>query len=67
MTYVKDFGDQWTWRKSSRSGDNGGQCVFVAELEETTLGIRDSKMGQEGPILRLNRSDWASLARSVSR
>jgi hypothetical protein len=36
------------WRKSRRSGGNGGQCVEIAH----TLGaVRDSK-NSDGPILR---------------
>ncbi|WP_289009712.1 DUF397 domain-containing protein, partial [uncultured Thermomonospora sp.] len=30
------------WRKSSYSGDNGGDCIEVARLAEG-VGIRDSK------------------------
>ena len=30
------------WRKSSYSGDTGGQCVEVAALSEQ-IGVRDSK------------------------
>jgi hypothetical protein len=30
------------WRKSSHSGDNGGQCVELAQLPGV-IGIRDSK------------------------
>ncbi|MEV0090109.1 DUF397 domain-containing protein [Streptomyces sp. NPDC050738] len=36
-----------TWRKSSYSGDTGGQCVEVAELTAGTgtdhVAVRDSK------------------------
>ncbi|MEU6588454.1 DUF397 domain-containing protein [Streptomyces sp. NPDC046881] len=38
------------WRKSSYSGDQGGQCVEVAETPTATLAIRDSKT-PAGPIL----------------
>jgi hypothetical protein len=61
-----DFGDDLVWRKSSRSGDNGGNCVFVAR-QGTGTGVRDSKLGQEGPVLWMTRQDWASLTRVVSR
>jgi hypothetical protein len=36
------------WRKSSRSGGNGGACV---ELAHTLAAVRDSK-NPHGPVLR---------------
>lgn len=36
------------WRKSSRSGGNGGACV---ELAHTLGAVRDSK-NPSGPVLR---------------
>lgn len=39
------------WRKSSYSGDQGGDCIEIAEPPcTTTLAIRDSKT-PAGPIL----------------
>lgn len=38
------------WRKSSYSGDQGGQCLEIAEVPNTALAIRDSKT-PAGPIL----------------
>ncbi|MFB8407621.1 DUF397 domain-containing protein [Streptomyces sp. NPDC055912] len=35
------------WRKSSYSGDNGGQCIEVADLA-AHIAVRDSK-NPEGP------------------
>ncbi|WP_333763272.1 DUF397 domain-containing protein [Streptomyces sp. IBSBF 2390] len=40
------------WRKSSYSGDQGGDCVEVAELAEATVAVRDSK-NPAGPILTI--------------
>ncbi|MFF4028265.1 DUF397 domain-containing protein [Streptomyces sviceus] len=37
------------WRKSSYSGDQGGDCVEIAETP-TTVAVRDSKT-PAGPIL----------------
>ncbi|MGN3957040.1 DUF397 domain-containing protein [Streptomyces sp. WAC8370] len=39
------------WRKSSYSGDQGGNCVEVGELP-TTVAVRDSKT-PAGPVLTL--------------
>ncbi|MFE6060109.1 DUF397 domain-containing protein [Streptomyces sp. NPDC056431] len=35
------------WRKSSYSGDNGGQCIEIADLT-AHIAVRDSK-NPEGP------------------
>jgi hypothetical protein len=39
-----------TWRKSSHSGGNGGNCVEMAFTEGATA-VRDSKLGSESPVL----------------
>ncbi|MFD8150190.1 DUF397 domain-containing protein [Streptomyces sp. NPDC059720] len=55
------------WRKSSYSGDQGGQCLEVAETPEATVAVRDSK-DPHGPVLTLHPVpfstfvDWASTA-----
>ena len=41
------------WRKSSRSGSDGGQCVELANLE-TKVAVRDSKY-PDGPVLVASR------------
>ncbi|MFD8272948.1 DUF397 domain-containing protein [Streptomyces flaveolus] len=52
------------WRKSSYSGDQGGECVEVAELP-AAVAVRDSK-DPTGPVLALAPTayatflDWAS-------
>lgn len=48
------------WRKSSRSGGNGGQCVEVRKLS-TDVDVRDSKLGDSSPILSVSRSEFASI------
>ncbi|WP_075898659.1 DUF397 domain-containing protein [Actinomadura sp. CNU-125] len=40
-----------TWRKASRSGSNGGDCVELAGLPGK-IAVRDSK-APEGPVLLL--------------
>lgn len=45
------------WRKSRRSGDNGGQCVEVAFLNNA-VGLRDSKDNGNGPILVFAYQEW---------
>jgi uncharacterized protein DUF397 len=48
------------WRKSTRSGDNGGQCVEVAFLG-TAVGLRDSKDKGNGSILIVPPAEWAAF------
>ena len=48
------------WRKSSRSGDNGGACVEVARNLPRIVAVRDSK-NPHGPVLIISRDEWASL------
>jgi hypothetical protein len=45
------------WRKSTRSGDNAGQCVEVAFLG-TAVGLRDSKDKGNGSILIVTPAVW---------
>lgn len=48
------------WRKSTRSGDNGGQCVEVAFLD-TVVGLRDSKDKGNGAILIVTPDEWGAF------
>jgi hypothetical protein len=48
------------WRKSSRSGDNGGNCVEVARNLPGVVAIRDSK-DPGGPVLVVSRDEWAAF------
>jgi hypothetical protein len=45
------------WRKSSRSGSNGGNCVEVARNLTGAIAVRDSK--NPGPVLIISPNDWA--------
>lgn len=49
------------WRKSSRSGSNGGDCVEVARLGDM-IAVRDSK-DPSGPALVFTRRVFAAFAR----
>jgi hypothetical protein len=51
------------WRKSSRSGTNGGSCVEVAELPDRVM-VRDSK-DVAGPALAVTRAEWVAFVRSL--
>ncbi|MEU3166612.1 DUF397 domain-containing protein [Streptosporangium sp. NPDC006930] len=54
-----------TWVKSSLSGDNGGNCVEVARLEDNAnhphlIAVRDSK-DPDGPKLLLTPTTWTTF------
>jgi hypothetical protein len=53
------------WRKSSRSGSQGGDCVEVAELSGA-IGLRDSKNPGGGHQV-VSREAFAGLARWIKR
>ena len=48
------------WRKSSRSGGNGGQCVEVARNLPGIVAVRDSKH-RDGPVLTFTAGEWQSF------
>lgn len=52
-----------TWRKASRSGGNGGNCVEVAALTGH-MAVRDSK-DRSGPVLGFSERDWAAFVEGV--
>ncbi|MER7546178.1 DUF397 domain-containing protein [Spirillospora sp. NPDC127506] len=54
-----------TWRKSSRSSGNGGNCVEVAGLP-SGVGVRDSK-NPDGPKLVVSRDEFAMLVAALKR
>lgn len=45
------------WRKSSRSGTSGGNCVEVADNLPGVVGVRDSK-DPTGPALTFGPAAW---------
>ncbi|MFF3844154.1 DUF397 domain-containing protein [Streptomyces sp. NPDC002328] len=47
------------WRKSSYSGDQGGECVEVAEMP-VAVSVRDSKH-PAGPTLTLRPAAFAAF------
>jgi hypothetical protein len=45
------------WRKSSYSGNNGGNCVEVAASLPSAVAVRDS-LDPQGPVLVVTAEDW---------
>ncbi|MFF7894130.1 DUF397 domain-containing protein [Streptomyces sp. NPDC007907] len=52
------------WRKSSYSGDQGGDCVEVAETS-AIIAVRDSKT-PAGPILTLDPAAFTAFVNWTS-
>lgn len=52
------------WRKSSRSGDSGGQCVEMATNLPGMVAVRDSK-NPDGPKLVFTPSEWKAFLGGV--
>jgi len=52
-----------TWRKSSYSGNNGGDCVEVATATRI-IAVRDSK-DPDGSVLAFAADTWAAFAERV--
>jgi hypothetical protein len=48
------------WRKSSYSGDQGGNCVEIAEIPSPTVAVRDSK-NPAGPILKITPAAFSTF------
>lgn len=57
-------GQMLRWRKSSYSGNQGGNCVEVAELPDGGTAVRDSK-NPDGPTLHFTPSEWDAFTAGV--
>ncbi|MET8233544.1 DUF397 domain-containing protein [Micromonospora sp. NPDC005298] len=53
-----------SWRKSTRSGGSGGNCVEVADNLPGVVGVRDSK-DPAGPALTFAPPAWAAFVAVV--
>ncbi|MEV4467387.1 DUF397 domain-containing protein [Micromonospora echinofusca] len=52
------------WRKSTRSGDNGGDCVEVATNLPDIVAVRDSK-DDRGPALAFVPDVWEAFVKGM--
>ena len=55
--------DGLTWRTSSYSGSNGGNCIEVAAAP-ACVAVRDSK-DPHGPVLAFGPQGWQRFAAQV--
>ncbi|WBB72396.1 DUF397 domain-containing protein [Micromonospora sp. WMMD1128] len=54
------------WRKSTRSGSNGGDCVEVADNLPGVVAVRDSK-NPAGPVLTFTPAAWTTFTAQTRR
>jgi len=52
------------WKKSSHSGNDSG-CVEIKEGVNESIMVRDSKLGDAGPILTFTPHEWACFVAGV--
>ncbi len=54
------------WRKSTRSGGNGGSCVEVADNLPTMVLVRDTK-DRDGGTLHIDPTAWKTFIEYAKR
>ncbi|MFJ2019470.1 DUF397 domain-containing protein [Streptomyces nodosus] len=55
-----------TWRKSSYSNQDGGECLELSEDFVAVVPVRDSK-DVRGPVIAFAAGGWASFVAAVKR
>jgi hypothetical protein len=55
-----------TWRKSSYSNSDGGQCLEVSDSIPSVVPVRDSKAPARGALL-FRATAWAAFVDGVKR
>ncbi|MFD0150484.1 DUF397 domain-containing protein [Streptomyces sp. NPDC055721] len=53
-----------SWRKSSYSNSDGGECVEVSDNFTSLVPVRDSKV-PSGPVLVFPARGWSSFVAAV--
>lgn len=54
-----------TWRKSSYSGGNGGNCIEVGTPAEAGRVLVRDTVDRQGPVLAFNQETWRYFADQV--
>ncbi|MCD0444872.1 DUF397 domain-containing protein [Glycomyces sp. A-F 0318] len=55
------------WRKSSRSGNNTNQQCVEARSLPHVVQVRDTKLGEDSPILDASPADWRGFLSAVAK
>lgn len=58
--------DKTGWRKSSRSGSQGNNCV-EARRDGGDFQVRDSKLGHTSPIFAVQPKDFNAMLEAAQR
>ncbi|MFC5747981.1 DUF397 domain-containing protein [Actinomadura rugatobispora] len=53
-----------SWRKSGHSDPNG-HCIEAGHAADGTIGVRDTKLHGQGPILQFTQAEWAAFLQSI--
>lgn len=53
-----------SWRKSSYSGGDGGDCVEAADGVSGVLPLRDSKI-PDGPVVTFGHGCWSTFVTAL--
>ena len=56
--------DAPTWRKSSFSGANGGQCILVGNIPQH-VAVKDTKQNGTGAVLRFSPASWRAFIHEI--
>jgi hypothetical protein len=56
--------NELTWRASTYSSGQGGNCVEVAAREDGSHVVRDSK-DRSGPVLTVANTEWTAFVDGV--
>ncbi|MGW3101453.1 DUF397 domain-containing protein [Streptomyces sp. NPDC001100] len=54
-----------SWRKSTYSDGNGGDCVEVADGVAGVIPVRDSKVPVGGPVIVVGAGAWTQFVDSL--
>ncbi|WP_327262007.1 DUF397 domain-containing protein [Streptomyces sp. NBC_01232] len=54
-----------SWRTSSYTNAEGGNCVEVSDDLPDLVPVRDTKLGAVGPVLVFPAAVWAPFIRAV--
>ncbi len=63
---MSDQNNYSAWHKSTFSDGSGG-CVEVRHDETGGAQVRDSKLGNDSPVLTFNAHEWDSFVKGVQK
>jgi hypothetical protein len=61
---VTGIHENLSWRKSSFSGGQGGNCVEVADLPDGGAAVRHSR-NADGPVITYTAAEWDAFLKGV--